>query len=232
MTTPDTTLTDLGEDLMPVRVGDAVHEPDGTVLGTVDRAVVTPDLRHVSHVGIQPAHHYEWPRLVPVEHLQQPAREDQHVLVRRSAASWPDDYETADTIPGMREEELPDHPRHPVSGLQQFFMALLSPGLSGELGVAARMRQRLPEGHTALHEGARLVGWDEWQISRAGEIVGLVVRPDGEVVDVLVVHRHHLFDRRVARLPIDEIEQAGIDQARTPLSREELGRYDVVDAEG
>lgn len=228
----DTTLEELAEDLVPVRVGDAVHDPDGTVLGTIDRAVVTPDLRHVSHVGVQPVHHYEWPRLVPVTDLERPGPGDQHVLVRRSGTAWPGGYETADLVPGMREDELPDHPRHPVSGLQQFFMALLSPGLSGGLGVAARMRERLPEGHTALHEGARLMEWDEYHVARAGEIRGLLVAPDGQVVDVLVAHRHGLRDQRIARVPIDEVEQAGVDQARTALSRDDLDRYDVSGSEG
>lgn len=229
MTTLDTTLEDLAPDQVPIRVGDAVHEPDGEVLGTVDRAVVTPDLRHASHVGVQPAHRYEWPRLVPVADVQRPTSEDQHVLVRQSSTPWPEGYETADTIPGMRESELPDHPRHPVSGLQQFFMALLSPGLSDELGVAARMRERLPEGHTALRAGSRLMEWDEWHVAPAGEIVGLVAGGDGQVADVLVVHRHHLTGRRVARVPVDEVERAGIDQARTTLSREELERFDLAE---
>lgn len=231
MTDLDTTLTNLG-DLLPIRVGDAVHDVDGTVLGTIDRAVVTPDLREVSHVGVQPVHQYEWPRLVPVVDLERPGGDDRHVLALRASDRWPDGYETADTIPGMRDEELPDHPRHPVSGLQQFFMALLSPGLSGGLSVAARMRERLPEGHTALHEGSRLMEWDQWRVARAGEILGLLTRPDGQVVEILVDHRHGLREHRVARLPITEVEQAGIDQARTPLSREELEHYDVTDTDG
>ena len=109
--TTSTTLDHLDEGLLAVRVGDAVQDPDGTVLGTVDRAVVTPDLHLLSHVGVQPEHRWEWPRLVPVADLGRRGPDDDHVLVRRSAIEWPGGYETADTIPGMREEELPDHPR-------------------------------------------------------------------------------------------------------------------------
>ncbi len=227
MSSLDTTLRDLPAYRLPIRVGDEVHGEDGEVLGSIDRATVTPDLHHVSHVGVQPVHHWEWPRLVPVQQLSRGGEDDDHVLVLHNAAPWPSGYQTADMIPGMREDELPDHPRWPVSGVQVFFMALMSPGMAGELGVAARIRERLPEGETALREGSRLLGWSEVAVSRVGEILGLVADADGDVHEVLVSHRHGL-GRRMARLPIDEVRRAGIDEASTPLGIHELERFDVA----
>jgi hypothetical protein len=227
MRTLDTTLKDLPDGATVVRLSDAVATHDGTIVGQVDRALVTPDLRHCSHVGVQPTRVYEWPRLVPIEHLAMGAPQDDHVLVLSPDAPWPDGYRTADTLPGVKESEYPHHPRHPLSPLQQFVLALLEPGLAGELGVAARIRERLPDGTTALRAGSTLLGWAGVAVGKLGEVQGLLVDDHGDVTEVLVTHKRGILGQRLARLPIQEVVRAGIDEAATSLTPRDLERYDL-----
>jgi membrane-associated protease RseP (regulator of RpoE activity) len=210
-------------------LGDAVRDGHDQLLGHIDRAVVTPDLRRLTHVGVQPVQHWKWPRLVPLDELRRTSLGARtHVLV--DADGWPGDHPTADVLPGCTEEELPDHPPVPTSGVQRFLLAMTTSGPDSPLSIASTLKPRMPAGEATLRPGCHLVEQDERSVSSVGEVVGLVIdRATDAVAEVLVVHRHG-WRHRTARLPVHLVREAGIGQVTTRAGRSDLDRYDIRDA--
>lgn len=225
LTLPDRELV-VDPDHVAYCLGDEVRDTQERLLGHLDRAVVTPDLTTVTHVGVQPNQHWKWPRLVDVSALR-PVRPGVHAL-RRGVRSWPDHFPTADVVPGVAEDELPDHPIVPTSGLQRFLLSLTSPGRGGDTAVLATMRDRLPAGETALHAGTHLVEADRFGWGTVGEVEGVVAAPrDGRVLEVVVRHRHGLR-HRTARVPVNLVLRAGCNTVSTRARRRDLEDYDVT----
>lgn len=130
-------------------------------------------------------------------------------------------------IPGVPEDELPDHPIVPASEIERFLVFMTSSGPDSSLVVSTKMRDHVPDGEAVLRRGVRLVEVDHYTLHPLGEIIGVVLEADHHTIDeVLVRHRHGLH-HRVARLPVSRIDQAGSHQVATSSSRRDLDRYET-----
>lgn len=216
----------LAEDEASYCLGDEVRDQAGVLLGRVDRVVVTPELRSLTHLGVQPGAHWKWPRLVPIDDLGTTSVSTRtHVVA--AAGRWPACYPTADLLPGVPEDELPDHPIIPTSGVQRFLLSLATPGTGGPLSIAATMRDRVPVGETTLRPGTHLVESARYSLSTLGVVVGIIAEMRTNAVRQLLVQHRHGLRHRVARLPVDMVREAGVGQVTTLATRGELSGYDI-----
>jgi len=172
---------------MQFKEGAKVFKADGERVGTIDRVVIEPDTKEVTHLVVQKGFLFTEDKVVPMS-LVGPATEDR-VTLREDAGDLeklPDFKEThyvwvgdGEAYPEQAGYASPLY-WYPPSGIVWWYPSYLSLGYPKPPYVP-RTERNIPEGTVALEEGAEV-------ISRDGEHVGDVERIFTEPQENRVTH--------------------------------------------
>jgi uncharacterized protein YrrD len=151
---------------MQFKEGAEVVTADGERVGTIDRVILEPDTREVTHVVVQKGFLFTEDKVVPMS-LIGPATEDR-VTLREDAGDL-------EKLPDYQESHYVavDRGPQPVPGAVHWARPLyLYPPLgtswtTGAFGVhampqyVAKTEKHIPEGTVALEEGAKVISSDD-----------------------------------------------------------------------
>lgn len=160
----------------------SVHTSAGEDVGHVDRVVLDPRSKEVTHIVVRKGLLFKTDKVVPVSLID--SATENRIVLREDAGdldSLPE-YEETYYVP-LEDEELRRAARHqayaPASYLYPWYptpAGLAAPALTG-YGYAAGPRQvaeterNIPEGTVALKEGAKVVTQDGEHIGNIDEVL-------------------------------------------------------------
>jgi uncharacterized protein YrrD len=211
--------------------GTTVEAADG-VFGELADVIIDPFRRQVTHLVVQPPHHHDQARLVPVDAV---ASCGDHVVL-----SW-----STDRIRSSRPVEetdlirLGDWPRvdpdwdignmrvlaWPFYGAGGMGLSMpFDQGFGGRSALATTTYDRIPAGTAEVRRASEVVSSDNHVV---GHVDGFVVDPDNAISHV-ILERGHLWGHREVPIPIHEVESVISDQIRLRAARDEIRRFRSV----
>ncbi len=205
-------------------IGADVSCTDG-VSGQVTRVIVDPVARAVTHLVVEPKHHYDRGRLVPLDLVDATAGE---IRLRCTLA----EFEELD--PAEETEFLPGTPGYPgydpeqMLSLPYYNAPYYSPGMSAGVGAAY-----VPE--TVTYDTVPL---DEVEVRRGehvhatdghiGKVQGLVIDADSRHVTHVLLEEGHLWGRKEVAIPIGAV--TGVDDGiRLNITKQQVQDLPPVD---
>ncbi|QMU77002.1 PRC-barrel domain containing protein [Streptacidiphilus sp. PB12-B1b] len=204
-------------------IGARVHCQDEDC-GRLDRVVIDPVGKRLTHLVVDPRHGQGNKRLVPIDLVDPAATTADDVRLRCSLDGFEalDPAEETDFAPGTGE--LGYEPEQMVSlpyyGLGAGGVGIGDPGLMSPLNPAPVVYDRVPAGEVQIRRGDRIEATD----GEIGKVKGLVVDPqDGGVTHVLLAEGH-LWGRKTVAVPIRSVTCAagGVTVALTKKELEDL----------
>ena len=184
---------------MEFREGVAVYTPDGKHLGDVDRVVVDPASRRVTHIVIRQGHLLPEDKVIEVERLST-ATEDRIVLDSAPAELTP--FEEGHYVPLDGETLRQWGVEYGTPLLWGGWMA--GPGALS--GMTERIEQHIPKGDVAVAEGARVEDVNGVHI---GQVRELITDPESGRITHLVVEAGHLWGKHTKAIPINWVSGFG-----------------------
>jgi uncharacterized protein YrrD len=192
-------------------IGAHVDATDGRC-GVLTRVIFDPVADSLTHLIVEPGHHEEQSRLVPVDRVV--SAEDNRVRLNCTKAQFDllDDAEEAQFIPADRAAGgYGDHalafPYYGVGGL----------GLPLGHHHAAMFVDRVPVGEVEIRRGDPVHARD----GLIGAVQGLVVDPADHHVTHLLLQEGHLWGRKEVAIPIGAAKRAS-GQIRVDLTKEQI----------
>jgi uncharacterized protein YrrD len=189
---------------MEFREGAAVYTPDGRHLGNVDRLVVDPGSRRVTHIVIRRGHLLPEDKVIGVEQLST-ATEERIVLDAEPGKLTP--FEERHYVPldeGTRRQWGIDQG---VPLLRGSWMA------SGSIPyadvTAERIERNIPKGDVAVAEGAAVVDSNGEHV---GRVLELVTDPKSGRITCLLIEAGHLWGKHPKAIPINWVSTFGEGQ--------------------
>ena len=219
-------------------IGAEVRCSDG-VCGKIDRVVVDPVERTLTHLVVDPGSGTR--RLVPVSLVDQTGQgsgSDAGVVRLRCGTTGFDELE-----PAEETEFLPSGGADqygygadqmmvwPYYGLGAGGAGAVAAGVPGILPVGGAPRERtydrVPSGEVQVRRGERVEATD----GEIGRVQGLVVDPADHGVTHVLLQEGHLWGKKTVAIPIRFVSYVGGD-VRVELSKKELGDLPPVDVTG
>jgi sporulation protein YlmC with PRC-barrel domain len=197
---------------MEFQEGVAVYTPDGRHLGNVDRVVVDPTTRRVTHIVIRQGHLLPEDKVIPVERLTT-ATEERIVL----------DSEPGDLTPFEESHYVPlDEETMRQWGFERGAPLLWGGWMTGAnvfWGMTARTEQHIPEGDVAVAEGATVADSNGEHV---GRVLELVTDPKSGRITYLVIEAGHLWGKHTKAIPINWVSVFGEWQVTLAVGRQTL----------
>ena len=192
-------LNDTGDALGSYAMGMSV-QIDGRECGKLDRVVLDPDRRSITHLVVEPAHAHGLARLVPIElaHID-------HRAIRLTCTldAWRD-------LPYAREVEF-NPPFGPWTAPPD------AAGFSPDFASTPRgiVRECVPDGEIEICRGEHIHAAD----GSIGHVEGIVAnRADGHVVRMLL-SEGHLRHRKTVAVPLDNTARLRDDGVHVELTK-------------
>lgn len=200
---------------MQINVGMLAEATDGPC-GEVADVVVDPVRWRVTHLVIQPEHHHELARLVPIEAVV--SNDADHAVLTWSTAQvhgapvvQNTDFVRLDTWPHIEGgwdvgvSRMLAWPYYSYAGLG-FGLAGYPYGYGDAYGWGGAAQvtmtyDRIPEGRVEVRRASQVLSSDSRVV---GHVDGFLVDPAGKITH-LVLERGHLWGHREITIPIDEI---------------------------
>ncbi len=197
---------------------------DGTAVGRVDRVVIDPRTRELSHIVVRKGLLFKVDKVVPVAWIIDAAEEG--VTLR----AQPEDMDALPEFEAERYVRVSDDERLNAArnGATQLFWYPIGLGTPAHIPVAPAERfhvqtqQNIPAGTVALKEGAKVLTRDDEHVGNVDEVL-TDARTD-QVIG-LVISQGLLFKER-RRVPITWVDQITDDHVRLlvgPRQLEALG---------
>ena len=200
----------------------------GEPCGHLDRVVLDPVAKRLTHLVVEPGHGLSERRLVPLD-LVDPAGSDVHGIRLRCDNAGFEALQAAEEtefLPG--EEQLGYRPEQlvvwPYFGLGAEGMSIGDAGQLSPLDAAPLVHDRVPAGEMQIRRGDRVEAVD----GEIGQVKGLVVDPRDQAVTHVLLQEGHLWGRKTVAIPIREVS-CGTDGVRTSLNKQQLGELPPVD---
>ncbi len=224
---------------MRLKKGDEVYTAQGEKLGTVERVVLDPETKEVTHLVITKGFLFKTNKVVAMD-MVDPAMEDKITL--RSSKLALDDFQdfeethyvNVDQTENPASDELPVSDQVPASyWYPPINLAWWRAGGTDNpitypaMPVyVARTEQNIPEGTVALEEGAKVMSSDDRHI---GNIEQVIIDPQDKRVTHFVVSEGTLFkDRKlIPVLWISRISENEVHLSSTASMLERLPAYQV-----
>ena len=223
---------------MQVKIAMPVEATDGHC-GEVGDIVIDPVGWRVTHLVVEPRHHHEAARLVPIDAI---AACDAHVelswsLDQVAAAPLVEQSDSIVVRPG--DGAGLSHEAALGSAASPYFpQAAEVPGLGGAYGfgpgfgerpdgprVVTTRIEKVPSGTVEIRRGADVVSSDDHVV---GHVDGFVVDGDGGVITHLVLERGHLWGHREVTIPRSAIKSAGWNRIHLAVPRRSVSTYPSV----
>ena len=186
---------------MEFQEGVSVYAPDGRQLGKVDRVVVDPSSRRVTHIVIRQGHLLMEDKLIPVEQLST-ATEERIVL----------DAEPGKLTPFEESHYVPlDEGTRRQWGIEQGVPLLWGGWMAGGRipypdMVAEKVERNIPKGDVAVAEGAAVEDLNGEHVGRVRE---LVTDPQSGRITYLVIEAGHLWGKHTKAIPANWVSGFG-----------------------
>ncbi|HEY2794677.1 MAG TPA: PRC-barrel domain-containing protein [Micromonosporaceae bacterium] len=205
-------------------IGSDVRATDG-VCGVVNRVVIDPVADTVTHLVVEPKHHHNQGRLVPLALLDDGSSD---LRIQGTVADF-DNLELAEEtqfVPGesggYASNDVLAWPYYSVGGASGLSMGTW-PGDVGlghenvmEYADEPITTDTVPTGEIAIYRGDHVHCTD----GEIGKVQGLVIAGDSRVSHVLL-QEGHLFGRKEVAIPIKSVVDVG-DGIRLSLSKDQV----------
>lgn len=211
-------------------IGAEVSCTDG-VCGDLDRVVVDPLSRTVTHLVVEPKHRKGLGRLVPVALVD----EGENGLTLACSTEEFDHLEPAEEthflpgagLGGYGPSQTLSWPYYGLAGGGMAGMAGMGGmGLSGlSNGPQAVVRDRVPLGEVEVRKGDPVHASD----GNIGRVRGLVVEPIGRHVTHVLLDEGHLWGKKQVALPISSVTAVREGGLEISLSKDEIRDLPPVD---
>ncbi len=205
---------------MRLTKGADVYSSDGEKLGTVDRVVLDPQTREVTHIVISRGLMFKTEKLIAIDRVDQ-SMTDKLTLRSPKAKmeNFPDFEEThyvnQDQTENPTSDELPVSYWYPPMNLAWWRTGgAANPILYPSQPIyVPRTTQNIPEGTVALEEGAKVASADHKHIGNIKELI--VDEQDHRVTHIVINEGVLLKERKL--VPVTWISE--IDEGEVLLSK-------------
>jgi hypothetical protein len=209
---------------------------DGTA-GAVTRVIVDPVARAVTHIAVQPKHHREIGRVVPLDLVDATGSD---VRLRCTLAEFDklDPAEETDFLPGDNCDwegyggySAGQMIAWPYYGLGSGGMGGV--GMAGGMGMGSGGRyvpepvtyDTVPVGEVSVRRGEHVQCTD----GEIGRVQGLVVDPRNHHVTHVLLQEGHLWGRKQVTIPIGSVTKVDDGDIRLNITKKEVEGLPVVD---
>lgn len=224
---------------MRLTTGADVYSSAGEKLGSLDRVILDPETKEVTHIVIERGLLSKTRKVVSMDRMNDEI--DEQVTLtgsKHDLDDYPDFEETHYISADETDYPAADSPTtsvptsfwYPPTGLAWWRVA--SPAVDMPYNpvmpaYVTRTRQNIPEGTVALEEGAKVMSSDEKHI---GNIAQVIVDTDDNRVTHFVVDEGFLFkDRKlIPVLWISEIDEDAVYLSATAKVLERLPEYQAT----
>lgn len=221
----------------PYVIGSEVYCTD-QACGRLSRVVIDPVARELTHLVVEPAHHPEEGRLVPVDlvdHEDADTDADAETVRLRCDTAGFENLERAQStelLPGASDEFgypadrsfwMPYYPLGVAAGAP-------GPASGGLLAAAASAEprtvsyERVPSGEVQVKRGQPVHATD----GEVGKVQGLVVDPSDHQVTHVLLQEGHLWGKKQVALPIRAVTDVH-QGVHLNLSKDEIRDLPPVD---
>jgi sporulation protein YlmC with PRC-barrel domain len=203
----------------PFMIGADASCTDGGC-GKVTCVVVDPIARAVTHLVVEPRHHHDRGRLVPVELVDATTGE---IQLRCTLA----EFEELD--PAEETQFLPGTPGYPGYDPGQVLCSpYYSPGMGLGMGAAyvpqAVTYDTVPLDEVEVRRGEHVHATD----GHIGKVQGLVIDPESRHVTHVLLQEGHLWGRKEVAIPIGAV--TGVDDGiRLNITKQQVQDLPPVD---
>jgi len=204
-------------------IGDDADCTDG-VCGEVRRVIVNPVTRAVTHLVVEPKHHHDCGRLVPLDLVDATTG---GIRLRCTLA----EFEKLD--PAEETQFLPGTPGYPgydpeqVAYMPYYGMSGMGVGGMGMAGAYAPMTvtyDAVPLDEVEVRRGEHVHATD----GHIGKVQGLVIDPDSHHVTHVLLQEGHVWGRKEVAIPIGAV--TGVDDGiRLNLTKQQVQDLPPVD---
>lgn len=193
--------------------GAEVYSSEGEKLGNLDRVVIDPKTREVTHLVIEKGLFFTTNKLVPLN-MVNPEIEDHITLLgpKQDLSEFQDFEEThfvnLEQAENPGSDELPASYYYPPVNFAWWRMGgagLSMPYYPGMPVYVPQTRQLIPEGTVALEEGARVISQDGQHVGNIEQVI--VDTHDNRVTHFVVTEGVFFKERRL--LPVLWISRIG-----------------------
>jgi sporulation protein YlmC with PRC-barrel domain len=216
----------------PYLIGSEVYCTD-QACGRLSRVVIDPVARELTHLVVEPAHHPEDGRLVPVDLVDQNA--DAETIRLRCDTAGFENLERAQStefLPAETEEF--GYPADRSVWLPYYPLGVAgSAGPAGGDGLFAAAApaepptvtyDRVPSGEVQVRRGQPVHATD----GEIGKVQGLVIDPDDHQVTHILLQEGHLWGKKQVALPIRDVTDVR-QGVHLNLSKDEIRDLPPVD---
>jgi len=224
---------------MRLTKGADVYSSDGDKLGNLDRVILDPKTKEVTHIIVEKGLLFKKDKVVSMDNVN--GEIDERITLRGSKQdvdNYPDFEETHYISADETDYPAADSPTasvptsfwYPPTGLAWWRVASPSVDMPYNPVMPAyvtRTKQNIPEGTIALEEGAKVMSKDDKHI---GNIAQVIVDTQDNRVTHFVVDEGGLFTERklIPILWISEIDENAIYLSTTSKVLERLPEYQAT----
>ncbi len=208
-------------------IGANVSGADGA-LGELNRVVIDPVARRITHLVVEPPHRHGSGHLVPVDLVA--SATEAEITLRCSTAEFTalDEAEDVHFVPGAsgpwsyQQSQMLTLPYYPLGGG-------MGMGLGTPMGIGpqAVVTDRVPAGDVEVRRGDPVHASD----GDIGRVQGLVVDPGDHSVSHVLLDEGHLWGKKRVAIPISAVTRVddGVQVSLTKQAIEDLPEVDLDD---
>ena len=208
---------------MRLVLGSPVHCADSP-FGELADVVIDQISRRVTHLVVQPRHHHEAARLVPIDRAQSIAED----ITLDLSTEELERLEPLQEAAFLRLGEFPVADPDWEVGIPQMLALPVYPAADGMAitvdpdAPVPWWYDRIPKGEIELRRSSAVTSADGHHL---GHVDGFVVADD--VITAVVLERGHLWGRREVVIPYEAIAGAESDAIVLSLTKDEVGALDA-----
>lgn len=208
---------------MHFKEGAAVYTADHQKAGTIDRVVLDPQTKEVTHLVIYKGFLFTEHKLVPID-LVETTMEDRVLLRNRAKALELPEFEKTHYVSPVTEDTYAKDPNdykyqvywYPQAGTVWWYHPAAPILGVPPLPYATETEKNIPEGTVALNEGAKVMSVDDEHV---GDVERVFVDPESDRATHFVISQGLLLKERKAvptlwvRSMGEEQVQLGVDSS-------------------
>jgi uncharacterized protein YrrD len=209
-------------------IGAPVSCSDGAC-GKLDRVVLDPISRVLTHLVVQPHGALERARLVPIDLVAGATKDEIRLSCSLAAFGALEEAEEThfltETDPelGYGADEVLAWPYY---GLGMTGMGGLGVAGTGMVGMPPSVTSdRIPVGELDVRRGEPVHASD----GHVGSLQGLVIDPRDHHVTHLLLQEGHLWGKKQVAIPIGAVAHVGVDDIRVNMTRDQIRDLPAVD---
>lgn len=207
----------------------SVYSADGEKVGQIERVVIDPDSREITHVIVRRGALFTEDRVIPVE-LVATTSEDQATLRADAGDLGELPYFEVNQYVNLDQEEI-DHADYPADFAPPLYWypsggapPIGYPGYPGQPHII-KTERNIPDDTVAVGEGAEVISAEG---ERVGEVEKILTDPDDNVVTHFVISKGVLFEEHklVPVAWVDKVEETKIHLSVGSGLLEDLPEYE------